>query len=132
MLRVSDVEPLDDHRLRIAFNDGVTREVDCSFLFHGTLGAPLRDPEYFRRACVRSSPFGYNARLGSRLPVRKRTVTDPWDEFTGSIEGPPVEDIDEVVCGFAESLRAPRNWPSPGPRPTLTKASSTARFTVCR
>lgn len=52
MLRVTAVEPLDDHRLRIAFNDGVTREVDCSFLFRGTLGEPLRDPAYFRQVRV--------------------------------------------------------------------------------
>lgn len=52
MLRVTDVEPLDDHRLRVGFSDGLVREVDCSFLFHGPLGEPLRDPAYFRRARV--------------------------------------------------------------------------------
>ncbi len=46
------MQPLDDYRLRVAFNDGVTREVDCSFLLRGTLGEPLRDPEYFRQARV--------------------------------------------------------------------------------
>jgi hypothetical protein len=52
MLRVTDVQSLDDYRLRVVFNDGVTREVDCSFLLHGTLGEPLRDPDYFRQARV--------------------------------------------------------------------------------
>ncbi len=52
MLRVTDVQPLDDYRLRVVFSDGVTREVDCSFLLRGTLGEPLRDPEYFRQARV--------------------------------------------------------------------------------
>jgi hypothetical protein len=52
MLRVTDVQPLDDHRLRIAFNDGVVREIACTFLLHGTLGQPLRDPEYFRQVRV--------------------------------------------------------------------------------
>ena len=52
MLRVTDVEPIDDRRLRVTFNDGVVRDVDCSFLFHGTLGEPLRDPDYFRQARV--------------------------------------------------------------------------------
>ncbi len=52
MLRVTDVQPLDDHRLRIAFNDGVVRELDCTFLLHGTLGQPLRDLEYFRQVRV--------------------------------------------------------------------------------
>jgi hypothetical protein len=49
MLRVTDVEPIDDRHLRVTFNDGVEREVDCSFLFHGTLGEPLRDPEAAQR-----------------------------------------------------------------------------------
>ncbi len=52
VLRVTDVQPLDDYRLRVVFNDGVTREVDCSFLLRGTLGEPLRNPEYFRQARV--------------------------------------------------------------------------------
>jgi hypothetical protein len=52
MLRVTHVEPLEGYRLRVAFNDGVVREVDCRFLLHGTLGEPLRDPEYFRQVKV--------------------------------------------------------------------------------
>lgn len=52
MLRVTTVEVLDGHRLRVTFNDGVVRDVDCSFLLHGTLGEPLRDPAYFRQVRV--------------------------------------------------------------------------------
>lgn len=52
VLKVTDVEALDTHRLRVSFNDGVVRDVDCSFLFHGALGEPLRDPEYFRQVRV--------------------------------------------------------------------------------
>lgn len=52
MLRVTAVEPLGDHRLRVNFNDGVVREVDCSFLIRGTLGEPLRDLDYFRQVRV--------------------------------------------------------------------------------
>jgi hypothetical protein len=52
MLRVTAVKPLDGYRLHVEFNDGVARDVDCSFLLHGTLGEPLRDPEYFRQARV--------------------------------------------------------------------------------
>ncbi len=47
MLRVTAVTPLDPYRLRVEFNDGVVRDVDCAFLLHGTLGEPLRDVEYF-------------------------------------------------------------------------------------
>jgi hypothetical protein len=52
MLRVTDVQPLDGYRLRVTFNDGVIRDIDCSFLLRGTLGEPLRDPDYFRQARV--------------------------------------------------------------------------------
>lgn len=52
MLRVTEAEPLDEHRLRVSFNDGVVRDVDCAFLMRGTLGHPLQDPEYFRQVRV--------------------------------------------------------------------------------
>lgn len=52
VLKITDVKPIDDHRLRVSFNDGVVRDVDCSFLFHGTLGESLRDPEYFKQVRV--------------------------------------------------------------------------------
>lgn len=52
MLRVTSVQPLAGYRLRVAFNDGIERDVDCAFLLHGTLGEPLRDPEYFRQVRV--------------------------------------------------------------------------------
>lgn len=52
MLRVTNVTLLDGYRLRVEFNDGVVRDVDCSFLLHGTLGEPLRDPTYFRKVRV--------------------------------------------------------------------------------
>jgi hypothetical protein len=52
MLRVTHVSPLDGHRLRVEFNDGLVRDVDCSFLLHGTLGEPLQDLEYFRQVRV--------------------------------------------------------------------------------
>lgn len=51
-LRVIEVKPIDDHRLRVSFNDGVVREVDCSFLFRGTVGEPLQDPEHFNQVRV--------------------------------------------------------------------------------
>ncbi len=52
MLRVTEVEALDGYRVRVTFNDGVIREVDCAFLLRGTLGEPLRDLSYFRQVRV--------------------------------------------------------------------------------
>lgn len=52
MLQVIAAEPLEDYRLRVIFNDGLVRELDCSFLLHGTLGEPLRERDYFRQVHV--------------------------------------------------------------------------------
>jgi hypothetical protein len=52
MLRVISVKPLDGHHLWVTFNDGVERDVDCSFLLRGTLGEALRDPKYFQQVRV--------------------------------------------------------------------------------
>jgi hypothetical protein len=52
VLKVTNVTPLDGHRLRVTFNDGVVREIDCTFLLRGTLGEPLKDPDYFRQVRV--------------------------------------------------------------------------------
>ena len=38
--------------LRVEFSDGLIREIDCGFLLHGTLGEPLKDPDYFRQVRV--------------------------------------------------------------------------------
>ena len=55
VLRIIDVQPLENYRLRISFNDGVVRNVDFTSLLHdadGTLAEPLRDPAYFRQVRV--------------------------------------------------------------------------------
>lgn len=52
MLRITAVTPLEPYRVRVEFNDGVVREVDCTFLLRGSLGEPLRDPDYFRQVRV--------------------------------------------------------------------------------
>lgn len=51
-LRVTTVEPLEGHNLRLTFNDGLIRDVDLSPLLHGPLGEQLRDLAYFRRVRV--------------------------------------------------------------------------------
>jgi hypothetical protein len=51
-LRITTVEPLEDHSLRLTFNDGLVRDVDLSPLLHGPLGEPLRNLDYFRQVRV--------------------------------------------------------------------------------
>lgn len=52
MLKVIDAKVLDAEHMRIAFDDGIVSDVDCSFLFHGALGVPLQDPDYFAQVTV--------------------------------------------------------------------------------
>lgn len=52
MLRVAKATPLDGHHLHLEFSDGVSGDVDCSFLLRGTLGEALRDPEYFQQVRI--------------------------------------------------------------------------------
>ncbi len=56
VLRVTDVEALDDYRLRVTFNDGAVRDVDFAQDLEraadGTLAEPLLDPDYFRQVRV--------------------------------------------------------------------------------
>ena len=50
--RVISVEPLDGFRLRLAFTDGLVREVDLSGDLWGQMAEPLQDPNYFRQVSV--------------------------------------------------------------------------------
>jgi hypothetical protein len=50
--RVTTVEPLKGFVLRLAFTDGLIREVDLSGDLWGPMAAPLQDPDYFRQVCV--------------------------------------------------------------------------------
>lgn len=64
--RITSVEPLEGFRLRLAFTDGLVREVDLSDDLWGQMAEPLQDPEYFRRVRVDSElgtvvwPNGYD------------------------------------------------------------------------
>jgi len=53
-LRVTDVTWLEGYRLRLVFDDGVTKEVDLRDELYGEIFEPLREPEFFRRVAVNS------------------------------------------------------------------------------
>jgi hypothetical protein len=52
LLQVTSVEPLNDFRLRVAFNDGSVKEVDLASEMYGEVFEPLKQPEFFRRVSV--------------------------------------------------------------------------------
>jgi hypothetical protein len=47
--RVTHVEVVGDHRIRVAFDDGVVGEVDASTWDRQGVFAPLRDPAFFAK-----------------------------------------------------------------------------------
>jgi Protein of unknown function (DUF2442) len=52
VLRVTAVEAVSDHELRLTFNDGLVRDVDMASDMWGEMGEPLRDPSFFRQVRV--------------------------------------------------------------------------------
>ena len=50
--RVTAVEPLDGYRLRVGFDDGLTREIDLEPILEGELYGPLRDRTLFGQVGV--------------------------------------------------------------------------------
>jgi hypothetical protein len=47
--RVTEVEVVGEHRLRVGFDDGVSGEIDASSWTWRGVFEPLRDPSYFAR-----------------------------------------------------------------------------------
>ena len=45
--RVTDVQVVGEHRLRVAFDDGISGEIDASNWAWRGVFEPLRDPSYF-------------------------------------------------------------------------------------
>jgi Protein of unknown function (DUF2442) len=53
LARITAVEPLGDHRLRLTFTDGLVRDLDlANVLAEGSLFEPLRDDSYFAQVSV--------------------------------------------------------------------------------
>jgi hypothetical protein len=53
LVRVRDVEPLDEFKVRIEFEDGTTKEIDLEPYLHGPIFEPIReDTTVFRSVKV--------------------------------------------------------------------------------
>jgi len=50
--RIISVEYLGRYRLRVAFDDGITREVDLESVLEGEIYRPLRNPAVFAEVTV--------------------------------------------------------------------------------
>jgi len=51
-LHVTDVEHLDNYRIRVDFDNGSTKEVDLEDELYGAIFEPLRKVEFFERVTV--------------------------------------------------------------------------------
>ena len=52
LVHVTAVEPLPDHGLKLAFDDGTTGQVDLSGWEWRGVFEPLRDPSFFQQAAL--------------------------------------------------------------------------------
>jgi hypothetical protein len=115
VLRVTAVEAVSDHELRLTFNDGLVRDMDMAPMMWGELGEPLRDPSFFRRVRVDEAsrtigwPNGFEpdpdvlhgeyppagSNQAGREPARRR----PWARF-GRVALPLA-----IVAGAAAAVR---------------------------
>ena len=52
-IEVTKAEYLDGYRVKLLFNNGETRIADLSQSLNGTVFAPLRDVEFFKRFSIK-------------------------------------------------------------------------------
>jgi hypothetical protein len=52
LVHVTSVEPLEDHRLHLKFEDGTEGDLDLSGWNWSGVFEPLEDPSYFRRVTL--------------------------------------------------------------------------------
>lgn len=94
MVAVTDVQPLEGHKLRLWFDDESERVVDLSDVLWGEMGEPLRDPGYFRLVRVAQElrtivwPNGFDldpdVLHGDHEPARPPAGTSPIQAPTSS------------------------------------------------
>ncbi len=64
-LHVTDVTYLKDYKLRLAFNNGVIKDVDLSTELYGEIFEPLKDIERFKQVTVNPDTNTIEWRNGS-------------------------------------------------------------------
>ena len=61
LVRVRTVEPLENFRVRLTFQNGVMKEIDLGPFLRGEIFAPIRsDPAVFRSVKVVGSTIGWD------------------------------------------------------------------------
>ena len=61
LVRVRDVEPLDEFKVRIEFEDGTIKEIDLEPYLHGPIFEPIReDPVVFRSVKVEGGTIAWD------------------------------------------------------------------------
>jgi hypothetical protein len=61
LVRVRDVEPLEEFRVRIEFEDGTIKEIDLEPFFRGPIFEPIRkDPITFRSVKVEGGTIAWD------------------------------------------------------------------------
>jgi hypothetical protein len=61
LVRVRDIEPLEEFKVRIEFDDGTIKEIDLERFFHGPIFEPIRkDSAVFRSVRVEGGTIAWD------------------------------------------------------------------------
>jgi len=52
LVDVTEVAVVTDYTVRLTFSDGIVKEIDLTPYLRGPIFAPVREPEFFRRAHI--------------------------------------------------------------------------------
>lgn len=73
--KLTEAVPLDGYEVRLRFADGLTADVDLSYLLdYGPVFEPLRDIEYFRQ--LRIEEFGSTIEWPNEADIAPETLYD--------------------------------------------------------
>ena len=83
LVRVKSVEPLDEFRVRITFQNDVQKEIDLERFLRGEVFEPIRkDPEVFRSVKVIGNTIGWNNGADIDPDVLYYDLKPAWMEET--------------------------------------------------
>ena len=81
LVRVKTVEPLEDFKVRIGFEDGTQKDVDLEPYLHGPIFEPIRnDPAVFRSMKIEGGTIAWDNGADIDPDVLYYGLTPAWAE----------------------------------------------------
>ena len=81
LVRLKNVEPLEDFKVRIGFEDGTQNDIDLEPYLHGPIFEPIRsDPTVFRSMKIEGGTIAWNNGADIDPDVLYYGLTPAWAE----------------------------------------------------